>query len=112
MNAQKFTQKSLEAIQAAQDLTIANQNTQMEEVHLLLSLPGTPSVDVSGAQAVLELCQRLLAKGHTIAFCGVAEDVRSYFDRAGVTALVGESAYFHSADRAILALLDEELLEA
>ena len=42
----------------------------------------------------------------------MAEDVRSYFDRAGVTALVGESAYYHSADRAILALLDEELLEA
>ena len=83
-----------------------------EEDHLILSLRGMPSVDVSGAQAVLELCQRLLAKGHTIAFCGVAEDVRSYFDRAGVTALVGESAYFHSADRAILALLDEELLEA
>ena len=83
-----------------------------EEDHLILSLRGMPSVDVSGAQAVLELCQRLLAKGHTIAFCGVAEDVRSYFDRAGVTALVGESAYYHSADRAILALLDEELLEA
>lgn len=83
-----------------------------EEDHLILSLRGMPSVDVSGAQAVLELCQRLLAKGHTIAFCGVAEDVRSYFDRAGITALVGESAYYHSADRAILALLDEELLEA
>ena len=44
-----------------------------EEDHLILSLRGMPSVDVSGAQAVLELCQRLLAKGHTIAFCGVAE---------------------------------------
>ena len=38
MNAQKFTQKSLEAIQAAQDLTIENQNMQMEEVHLLIAL--------------------------------------------------------------------------
>ncbi len=38
MNAQKFTQKSLEAIQAAQDITISNQNMQMEEVHLLLAL--------------------------------------------------------------------------
>ncbi len=38
MNAQKFTQKSLEAIQAAQDLTIANQNMQMEEIHLLVAL--------------------------------------------------------------------------
>ena len=39
-------------------------------------------------------------------------NVATRFDRAGVTALVGESAYYHSADRAILALLDEELLEA
>ena len=38
MNAQKFTQKSLEAIQAAQDLTIENQNMQMEGVHLLTAL--------------------------------------------------------------------------
>ena len=38
MNAQKFTQKSLEAVQAAQELTIENQNMQMEEVHLLVAL--------------------------------------------------------------------------
>ena len=83
-----------------------------EEDHLILSMRGMPSVDVSGAQAVLELCQHLLQKGHTIAFCGVAEDVRIYFDRAGITELVGEEAYFYSADKAILALLDEELQEA
>ena len=78
-----------------------------EEDHLILSLRGMPSVDVSGAQAVLELCQRLLAKGHTIAFCGVAEDVRSTSTARASPPLVGESAYYHSADRAILALLDE-----
>lgn len=83
-----------------------------EEDHLILSMRGMPSVDVSGAQAVLELCQHLLQKGHTIAFCRVAEDVRIYFDRAGITELVGEEAYFYSADKAILALLDEELQEA
>ena len=83
-----------------------------EEDHLILSMRWMPSVDVSGAQAVLELCQHLLQKGHTIAFCGVAEDVRIYFDRAGITELVGEEAYFYSADKAILALLDEELQEA
>ena len=38
MNAQKFTQKSLEAIQNAQDLTIAHQHLQMEQVHLLAAL--------------------------------------------------------------------------
>ena len=31
MNAQKFTQKSLEAIQSAQQLTIERQNMQLEE---------------------------------------------------------------------------------
>lgn len=35
MNAQKFTQKSLEAIQNAQDLAVQNQNSQIEEEHLL-----------------------------------------------------------------------------
>ena len=38
MNAQKFTQKSLAAIQAAQELTIENQHQQIEQVHLLASL--------------------------------------------------------------------------
>lgn len=38
MNPQKFTQKSLEAIQEAQSIAIQNQNTQIEEEHLLYSL--------------------------------------------------------------------------
>ena len=38
MNAQKFTQKSLEAIQQAQNLAVQNQNAQIEEEHLILAL--------------------------------------------------------------------------
>ena len=38
MNVQKFTQKSLEAIQKAQDLAVQNQNSQIEEEHLILAL--------------------------------------------------------------------------
>ncbi len=38
MNAQKFTQKSLEAIQAAQDLSLQRHNPQIEAQHLLLAL--------------------------------------------------------------------------
>jgi ATP-dependent Clp protease ATP-binding subunit ClpB len=38
MNIQKFTQKSLEALQEAQNITIENQNAQIEEEHLLLAL--------------------------------------------------------------------------
>ena len=38
MNAQKFTQKSLEAIQDAQSIAIAAQNQQIEQVHLFQAL--------------------------------------------------------------------------
>lgn len=38
MNAQKFTQKSLEAIQDAQDIAIEHQNIQIEQEHLLYAL--------------------------------------------------------------------------
>ncbi len=38
MNAQKYTQKSLAAIQAAQELTISNDNQQIEQIHVLAAL--------------------------------------------------------------------------
>ena len=79
--------------------------------HVILSMRGMPSVDVSGAQAMLELCQTLLAQGKTVACCGMSENVRRYFDRAGITEVLGESAYFWSADQAILDLLDAEIAE-
>ena len=77
--------------------------------HVVLSMRGMPEVDVSGAQTVLELCQGLMKQGKTVAFCGLAEPVRAYFDRSGITELVGEGAYYWSADKALLALLDAEL---
>ena len=38
MNMQKFTQKSLEALQNAQQIAIQNQNSQVEQEHLMLAL--------------------------------------------------------------------------
>ena len=38
MNAQKFTQKSLESVQAAQDMAIEYQNNAIEQAHLLYAL--------------------------------------------------------------------------
>lgn len=38
MNTQKFTQKSLEAIQSAHNIAVQNQNAQIEQEHLLYSL--------------------------------------------------------------------------
>ena len=42
MNIQKFTQKSIEAMQNAQSLTIEHGNQQMEQVHLLSALIKNP----------------------------------------------------------------------
>ena len=38
MNAQKFTQKSMEILQDAQNLSVERSNTQVEQLHLLLAL--------------------------------------------------------------------------
>ena len=38
MNTQKFTQKSLEAVQQAQSLAIQHKNTQIDQQHLLYAL--------------------------------------------------------------------------
>ena len=38
MNIQKFTQKSIEALQNAQTLASTNQNVQVEQEHILLAL--------------------------------------------------------------------------
>lgn len=76
--------------------------------YLILSLRGMSSVDLSGAQAMLETCEALKRQGKTVVFCGVAEQVRGYFDRAGVTEHMGEAAYYGSADLAILELLEKK----
>ena len=47
MNIQKFTQKSIEAMQNAQSLTIEHGNQQMEQVHLLSALIKNPEELVS-----------------------------------------------------------------
>lgn len=72
---------------------------------MILSLRGMPSIDVSGVQTMLELIDTLQAKGIDVFFCGVADDVKVYFDRAGVTdAVGGENSFYWSADLALISL--------
>ena len=56
MNAQKFTQKSLEALQAAQSIAIQYQNQQIEQAHLAYAL-----ADQEGG-LIPELLQKLNAE--------------------------------------------------
>ncbi len=69
--------------------------------HLILSMRGVPNIDVSGAQEVLLLCRSCHENGKTVVFCGVCPEVRRYLDRAGVTEVVGEAAFYWSADKAL-----------
>ena len=94
---------------------IKNYTRRMAEMpaydHVIFSLRGMPNIDVSGAQAVLELCESLQKQGKTVACCGMADGVRTYFDRTGITVLLGENAYFWNAEDAILDLLSAEIAE-
>ena len=61
MNLQKFTQKSIEALQNAQTMTVEHGNQQMEQAHLLLALTEQPD----GLTA--ELFRKIGASPETIA---------------------------------------------
>lgn len=73
-----------------------------ERNFLILSMRGVPNIDISGAQAVLALCQGYKQKGNDVAFCGVCSAVHDFLNRAGVTAVVGADHFYISADKAIL----------
>ena len=70
MNLQKFTQKSIEAVQAAQSATIANGNQQMGQEHLLLALTEQQN------GLIAELFRKTGASPETI-----AADLRQAIDR-------------------------------
>lgn len=79
---------------------------------MIFSLRGMPSIDVSGGQCLLELIHDLQSKGVEVLFCGVTEEVRTFFDRAGVTEAVGGGeAFYWSADLALLAVTHKQKAE-
>ena len=88
----------------------------LEQIGSLAELPERCPL-VKDAQLRLRGYRTLLVKNHivfyviidkTVALCGVADAVRIYFDRAGITEAIGENAYYWSADQAIMELLEEE----
>ena len=69
MNMEKFTKKSIEALQDAQSLALQNGNQQLEQIHLLDELAAKSDglikslITRSGAsdQTVSELCESAIA---------------------------------------------------
>ncbi|HLV35722.1 MAG TPA: sodium-independent anion transporter, partial [Spirillospora sp.] len=68
-----------------------------------LSLRTVPLLDTTGIRAIEDLIHRLEASGRCIYLSGLNDQVRSYLERAGIIAHLGEERVFWSAYEAIMA---------
>ena len=69
--------------------------------NVFFSLRGVSYLDISGAQALLDLIRRLQSQGTQVFFCGVSSGVRQVMDRSGIARQVGEEAFFWSVEQAL-----------
>jgi sulfate permease, SulP family len=60
-------------------------------------------LDYSAGQMLCELQRKLEHSGISLVFAEVTDAVRAQLDRHGVTALIGEGAFFDTLDAAIAA---------
>jgi SulP family sulfate permease len=68
---------------------------------LIVSMRGTPRIDSTGVQTMLELCKKQEAGGGAVLFCGVQKPVKERMQRGGLTETAGEDKFFWSAAEAI-----------
>lgn len=68
---------------------------------VLFSMRGTSYMDISGAQAFLELMQTLREKETPVAVCGVSDGVKAMMERSGIAERVGEENFYWSVERAL-----------
>ncbi len=87
--------------------TVNTFNSAMEGLSemqdIILSLRAVPLIDTTGIQALERLTETLETSGRRIYLSGLNEPVRSYLERAGLIAHLGEDRVFWSAYEAILA---------
>lgn len=76
---------------------------------VILSVRGVSTVDSTGIQAFLKFCEEQKAKGIAVCFAGASYGFRMAMDRGGVTAVVGEDAYFWGAQEALSAIAEEKV---
>jgi SulP family sulfate permease len=68
---------------------------------VLFSMRGTSYMDISGAQAFLELVQALQEKEIPVYICGVPEGVKRMMERSGIAEYVGQENFYWSVERAL-----------
>lgn len=58
-------------------------------------------MDVSGAQAFLELLRQLKTQELPVYICGLSDSVRLMMERSGIVELLGEEQFYWSVERAL-----------
>lgn len=80
--------------------------------HVIFSLRGMPNIDVSGRAGRFGAVRKpAKSKANDCLLPHGRRRAATYFDRTGITVLLGESAYFWNAEDAILDLLSAEIAE-
>lgn len=69
--------------------------------NVFFSLRGVSYLDISGAQAFLDLIRQLQSQGSQIFLCGVSAGVRQMMDRSGISRQVGEDSFFWGVEQAL-----------
>ncbi|MGN1020180.1 MAG: SulP family inorganic anion transporter [Aristaeellaceae bacterium] len=78
---------------------------------LILSMRGVAAADISGVQTLMEICQRLSQQGLAVSVCGVQQNVRSFFDKVGLSEQLGQAAFYANASEAIIDAVAQETAE-
>lgn len=68
---------------------------------VLFSMRGTSYMDISGAQAFLQLIERLQENHITVGICGVSESVNEMMMRSGIAEKIGKERFYWSVARAL-----------
>lgn len=74
--------------------------------HLVLSLRGVSATDITGVQTLMEVCELLSKQDVEICLSGVHDNVRSFFDKVGLTDQVGADHYYANASEAVVATVE------
>lgn len=72
-----------------------------EKDALIFSMRGVTLADISGTQALAELCYRLSEQNVTVYFTCVQPNVMQMFERCGMTETIGKEMFFWSTDKAL-----------
>lgn len=72
-----------------------------EKSAVLFSMRGSSYMDISGAQAFLELLQPLREKEIPIYICGVSDCVKETMERSGIVDCVGKENFYWSVERVL-----------